>query len=871
MSLIHWIPLINNFNDVAGGAASAAVSPTILPTTLTNGKLGRGYSFKNNGIKIKSVQLSAEMSFSVWVKLANNTACHIIDARSSSGEVGYQPMYYNGSGIQIYSSAGGGNDYINCSLDTSWHLLVATIKDGIGTLFLDGQKKGTKTVTPLSSLVDMTIGCRLNGANPCEGVIQDVRVYDHALSLLEIKQLNQALAIHYDFNEPLIESTVNYATYPTPMANIATKYSWDSSLHANAIQVKGWSEGYNGGVSSPTTGYHAMWQELEDIPTIVFTNLNTTSRWLGINGEIGSATKQLLPGATITISYDAKSDRIGPGVSTGLYHYVTGSTSQGWHSGNTLVQATTTEWKRYQNVINVSSTFDTSKAALIYIYGNNKGQGISYVRNIQLEINDHATPYARSSKESMLCNAVGTVQPSQIIDMSYATTSAIGTYSASFNGDTSGIEMPCLKEDMFISDYTLSFWVYPLDNGRAVYFGDYGMTNTSGINFERKADGTFRYYHNGSPDWGSGKGITTENTWTMLTVTYTPGKLTLYKNGVEETSLNHTATLTKNINSAVRIGRDSRTLANSGETPFKGYMNDFRFYCSCLSKEEVEELYSTKGMISDCGDCESYEIIEDKENFQLNYKSQLETNSISEFNNSYYTPLEYIESNGTQYIDTGYYWTSEKATIVADLAVTTWKASSTIFGSEERYSGTSRYFAHILHAGSANGSYANYIGEGNSGTTTLSLGTRSVIEYIAHGDKTFSTKVTNSSGTTTYVNKASYTGSILTHQNSTQTAENKGNIYIFANHNAYNGTDGIQKMGGMKLYRFTMYDNDICVRDFIPCKRKSDNIAGLLDLTSGQFYVSPTGNFIHGPETILDETFEVVSKGLVKGRNFIEY
>lgn len=870
MSLIHQIPLINNFNDIIGGAVIEAAPSRTLPTTQTNGKIGRGYSFQNNGVKVKSVQLSSEMSFSLWVKLSSNTACHILDARSASGEIGYQPMYYNGTGIQIYSSEGGGNAYINCSLGTSWHFLTVTIKDGIGTLYMDGQKKGTKTVSPITTIVDMTIGCRLNGNNPCEGIIQDVKVYDHALSIMEIKQLNQALAIHYDFNDSLIESTVNYATYPNPIANISNKYGWDATLHANAIQVQGWSEGYNKNVSTPAEGYHAMWQELEGIPTIVFTNLNTLSRWLGISGEISAEAKQLLPGATITISYEAKSDRIGPGVSTGLYHYIVGSNSQGWHSGNTVVQVTTTEWKKYQNVINVSDILDTSKAALIYFYGHNKGQGISYVRNIQLELKDHSTPYARSFKESMLCNIVGTVQPSQIIDMSYAATSAIGTYSASFNGNTSGVETPSLKEDMFTSDYTLSFWVYPLDNGRGVYFGDYGTSNASGINFERKADGTLRYYHNGSPDWSSEKGIAAENTWTMLTVTYTPGKLTLYKNGIEETSFTHTATLTKNINSVVRIGRDNRTLANSGETPFKGYMNDFRFYCSCLSKEEVKDLYSTKGMISNCGDCESYEIIENKEEFQLNYKAQLEANSIAELNNSSYTPLEYIESSGTQYIDTGCYWTSEKATIVADLEITTWKASSTIFGNEERYSGSNRYFAHILHAGSANGNYGNYIGQGSVATTTLSLNTRSKIEYITHGDKTMTVKVTTSSGATIPANKVSYVGTILTRQNSTQTADNRGHIYIFSNHNAYNGTDGIQKMGGMKLYRFTMYDNDICVRDFIPCKRKSDNIAGLLDLISGQFYTTPTGSFIHGPETTLDETFQVVSGGLVKGRNFIE-
>ena len=200
---------------------------------------------------------------------------------------------------------------------------------------------------------------------------------------------------------------------------------------------------------------------------------------------------------------------------------------------------------------------------------------------------------------------------------------------------------------------------------------------------------------------------------------------------------------------------------------------------------------------------ETYQFIEDCSDLQITDNGCAETRDVQEIGNTEYEQLEYIASTGTQYIDTGVYWTSEKATIVADLMVTTWKASSTIFGSEERYSGSNRYFAHILHAGSANGNYANYIGTGSIGNTTLTKDTRSVIEYIAHGDKKATTRVTANGTTTTYINNKAYSGTILTRQNSTQTAANRGNIYIFANHNAYNGTAGIQNMAAMRLYRFT--------------------------------------------------------------------
>src|SRR5205085_5690371 len=52
---------------------------------------------------------------------------------------------------------------------------------------------------------------------------------------------------------------------PNPDAVIVTAgfnnatVGWDPALHKDAIQVQSWSNGYNGGVTAPATGYHAKW------------------------------------------------------------------------------------------------------------------------------------------------------------------------------------------------------------------------------------------------------------------------------------------------------------------------------------------------------------------------------------------------------------------------------------------------------------------------------------------------------------------------------------------------------------------------------------------------------------------------------------
>ena len=52
----------------------------------------------------------------------------------------------------------------------------------------------------------------------------------------------------------------------------------------------------------------------------------------------------------------------------------------------------------------------------------------------------------------------------------------------------------------------------------------------------------------------------------------------------------------------------------------------------------------------------------------------------------------------------------------------------------------------------------------------------------------------------------------------------------------------------MRLYYLKMYSNGVKVRDYIPCYRKSDNVAGLYDLVSKTFFTNQgTGVFTKGP------------------------
>lgn len=207
-----------------------------------------------------------------------------------------------------------------------------------------------------------------------------------------------------------------------------------------------------------------------------------------------------------------------------------------------------------------------------------------------------------------------------------------------------------------------------------------------------------------------------------------------------------------------------------------------------------------------------------------------------------YQQVEYIQSSGNQYINTGYYWQSETTQIEADIMVTSNSGAQSLWGSEEYQTAStnSRYFSGIPYG--SNGSYSYYIG--NTGYSGVSIGMNTRATVVA--TTTTAKKVTVTVNGTTKLDQT-YNTTCQAHA-ATFESESKGLIYIFSNHNSnkttnYNPT---QYVGGMRLYRFKMWDDNTLVRDFVPCYRKSDNKIGLIDIVNNVFYTTPVGNFTKG-------------------------
>lgn len=188
-----------------------------------------------------------------------------------------------------------------------------------------------------------------------------------------------------------------------------------------------------------------------------------------------------------------------------------------------------------------------------------------------------------------------------------------------------------------------------------------------------------------------------------------------------------------------------------------------------------------------------------------------------------YTRLKYIESNGTQYIDTEYKPISETLRVVTDFEYTASYTNKSLYGSQKQGSFEFSILPHsgFFLVGSSGNSYL---------TTSYIIGTRHLLDVQAdNGILTVS--FDGSTRTTNYV-------SPLYKDNT---------LYLFASHNG----SGVAEFSSCKMYACQIYDNDILVRDYIPAISEK-GLCGLWDKVNDVFYTSPNGNnfvgYIEGQE-----------------------
>lgn len=181
-----------------------------------------------------------------------------------------------------------------------------------------------------------------------------------------------------------------------------------------------------------------------------------------------------------------------------------------------------------------------------------------------------------------------------------------------------------------------------------------------------------------------------------------------------------------------------------------------------------------------------------------------------------YTQLEYIESTGTQYIDTGFKPNNNTHVFLTANSTSTPTGNTALFGA--RTAASSKNYAMLFIPPVFRSDY------NNSYTQTWQITATTKRTY----DK-------NKETTTLDGTSKSYTNAVFQADYA---------LYLFA----INSAGTAQWYASMQMYACQIYDNGTLVRDFVPCKNVSGAV-GLYDMVNAQFYANAgSGTFTAGPE-----------------------
>lgn len=232
--------------------------------TLANDITWNPNSWKANGtqaiVSTNDVNLGKEFTLEMTFKASNIDNKWLIDARNTSTETGYQPLYYRdkNSGIQFWNSSSGidknigaGNDLANGSVNVI-QLVVGNNEDGgsekyNARLYINGVKKDSYKYNSEPTVVNgkIYIGKRFKSGGSDTFItngtqIYSVRVYNRALTENELK-INSNLDKLKFSNEVSMNATVASYSKTALTINLSSasnlKYYWKTDGQSNYTET----------------------------------------------------------------------------------------------------------------------------------------------------------------------------------------------------------------------------------------------------------------------------------------------------------------------------------------------------------------------------------------------------------------------------------------------------------------------------------------------------------------------------------------------------------------------------------------------------------------------------------------------------------
>lgn len=369
---------------------------------------------------------------------------------------------------------------------------------------------------------------------------------------------------------------------------------------------------------------------------------------------------------------------------------------------------------------------------------------------------------------------------------------------------------------MALSEYTQLEYIYNNDDWAYIDTG-YTMEKTDSITFEQIcyiSDKTWSGV-NGYCQWNSE--ILTLNTKCTVKVEYDGSTFTqkIYVNNVLNTTNSWSEyNVTNSKIGVLRMGSDNNSWWSSQQQLDGGYVQAGRLYSYKMYKNNtlVSDLIPVKRKSDNV--VGMYNKVDNKFLSSAGsdpfYAGPIKDNIIN------YQKLEYIQTTGTQYIDTGI---KCKSSLKFQTKFSTTNLSGgTFFGNK----------------GSGERNAFRFFATNSSNRWYLDFGSGENLNRIYGGSAAINTLYEVEIGNR-YI-KDVITGNNIISSSSVTFSDKTYNFFI-SNSNE-----------SLTIYYCKIWDSDNLVRDFVPVKRKSDNVIGMFDKISNTFFGNAgTGNFIAGP------------------------
>ena len=593
MSLKLWIPFTNNIENLGLDSNSKIYSVSNI-TYSQNGKINQYCAEFNGSNSVVIIENPPKLthsngfSFAFWIYVYDNLDyAAIYNGRKGIGNPISVFLYqnklklYDGSSNHISSSIINFNQWIHVAITRNSSNIKMYINGELQYTDTSVSFQDVLTAVKYASIGLSSINTSSASGNPLKGRLNDFRIYDHCLSIKEIKEIYKGLVTHYKLSRAVnrnlikINKTVisTKSTYSDTGGSLINNSSFDFTTD-EILANKGRTLCFSYDISA--IGNRYMGDNSTDL-----------RNRFGIHGVI-IYTKN--DGTT-------KTDYI-------FSKYLT-------YGGTSRVSMKFTIPTDMQSVSNFifSEQFNPTEFARPADDNNETW----YIKNVKLEWDYPSIyiPYSKYNNDNIIADASGY--------KNYALTDSNIIYCEdkdspfgrciSFNGNMQYFTILNPFINIFKNDFTVSLWINTPGGKRGVFLGNF-IETTNGISFEIRDDNKIRIYYQSIVSLISSTEISL-NTWHNIVYVKEGNTFKIYIDGVFDTSTNLTNPPSSFNANLFRIGDDYRGNTQN-IVSYNGKMADLKIYATALSANDINELYKIPTSVDKDGNIFTRELIEEE-------------------------------------------------------------------------------------------------------------------------------------------------------------------------------------------------------------------------------------------------------------------